>query len=277
MTALLHIVSCPIGNPDDITVRALAVLAQADIIAAEDTRQTKLLLSHHGLKSAGRLVSCHEHNEESRLQELIKSLRQGQSVALVTDAGTPTISDPGFPLVRAALEQQIKVVPVPGASAAITALTVSGLPTDSFVFAGFLPKKGNKRQERLTALSTERATLIFYESPHRLPRLLEELKQIMGERQAVVGREMTKPYEEFVRGTLSEISAILNDRATIKGEITVIVAGATVQRQQLSRDDIEQALKDSDCRPSELAKQLSLQSGRPKREIYEEILSLKKS
>lgn len=276
MTARLYIVAGPIGNFDDITLRALAVLKTVDRIAAEDTRRTGRLLTHHGLAADGRMLSCHEHNEKQRLSQLLRHLQKGKSVALVTDAGTPSISDPGFPLIKAALAANIEVVPIPGVSAAITALSVSGLPTDSFVFSGFLPKKTGRRKERLQVLAAEAATLIFYESPRRIEALLTEIFEIMGNRQVVVAREMTKPYEEFLRGTVSEIRSALQNKTAVKGEITLIVAGADQGKTPLDRDDIRRALATGQSSPSELARQLAACSGRPRREIYEEILRLQK-
>jgi 16S rRNA (cytidine1402-2'-O)-methyltransferase len=272
----LYIVACPIGNADDITVRALDALKTADLIAAEDTRQTRRLLAHHGISAGNRLISCHEHNERQRVEQLLTQIDQGKSVALVTDAGTPSISDPGFPVVKAAIARGVKVVPVPGVSAATTALSVSGLPTDAFVFAGFLPKKGNKRRDRLTTLAEEAATLIFYESPRRIAKLINELTIAMGDRQAVVCREMTKPYEEFLRGRLSEIAAGLRQKDAVKGEITVIVAGASSEGPELSLSDLQKAIQESKLSPSALARQLSEKYGRPKRQIYEDILTLTK-
>ncbi len=276
MTARLYIVAGPIGNFEDITLRALKVLRTVEIIAAEDTRQTGRLLAHHNIPTTGRMLSCHEHNEQQRTRQLLNHLQQGKSVALVTDAGTPGISDPGFRLIKGALAKKLAVIPVPGVSAAITALSVSGLPTDTFVFAGFPPRKKTGRKERLRALAAEPATLIFYESPRRIIDFLTELRAVMGDRQGVLCREMTKAYEEFLRGSLSEIAAVLQNKETVKGEITLIVAGADPARAVLNRDDIRQALEIGQNSPSELARQLSARSGLPRRQIYQEILKLQK-
>lgn len=271
--------ACPIGNVGDITLRALEVLKTVDIIAAEDTRRTRRLLTELGIAADDRLISCHEHNERQRVENLLDRIGQGNAVALMTDAGTPSISDPGFPVVKAAIERGITVVPIPGVSAAITALSASGLATDSFLFAGFLPKKGGKRRERLQALAREPATLIFYESPHRIADFVRELIKEMGDRDGVVAREMTKPYEEFIRGRLSEIAEILKQKDAIKGEITVIVAGTAAagdpQAPELTEADIKAALEASSDSPSELARQLAAQYGLPRRRIYDAILKLK--
>jgi 16S rRNA (cytidine1402-2'-O)-methyltransferase len=219
----LYIVATPIGNQEDITLRALRVLQNVDIIAAEDTRKTRRFLSHHNIK--GRLISYHEHNEPNRTESLIGKLMAGASVALVSNAGTPTVSDPGYPLVKAAVENRIPVVPVPGASAAITALSAAGLPTDSFVFLGFLAKKKAKRLKQLYELATEKRTLIIYESPKRIVSLLDELSRYMKERYVVLSREMTKRHEEFLRGTPAAVRDRLSSRPKVKGEITLLVAG----------------------------------------------------
>jgi 16S rRNA (cytidine1402-2'-O)-methyltransferase len=220
----LYVVATPIGNPGDITLRALKVLAGVDIIAAEDTRDTGHLLKHHGIDS--RLIAYHDHNEETRAGELIQRLKAGLAVAVVSDAGTPTVSDPGYRLVRAALEAGLPVVPVPGVSAAVTALSVSGLATDSFSFIGFAPRKTGQRRSLLQGLAQRRETLIFYESPRRVGSLIAALIEVLGDRQAVLGREMTKPYEEFLRGPLSSIQAALDRRPVVRGEVTLLVAGA---------------------------------------------------
>lgn len=268
--------ACPIGNVDDITIRALEVLKTVDIIAAEDTRRTRRLLADLGVAVEDRLISCHEHNERQRVENLLDRISQGKSVALVSDAGTPAISDPGFPVVKAAIDRKISVIPIPGVSAAITALSVSGLPTDSFLFVGFLPKKGNKRRERLQMLANEPVTLIFYESPHRIVDFINELIKAMGDRNGVVCREITKPYEEFMRGRLSEIVESLKQRDAIKGEITVIVAGAgKSETSVLTETDILAALQVSTDSPSELARQLAARYGLPRRQIYNQILKLK--
>jgi len=220
----LYVVATPIGNPDDITLRALKVLAEVEIIAAEDTRDTGRLLKHHGI--TGRLIAYHDHNEKNRATELVQRLRAGASVAVVSDAGTPTVSDPGYRLVTAALEAGLRVVPVPGVSAAVTALSVSGLATDAFSFIGFAPRKTGPRRALLQRLAQRSETLIFYESPRRVTALISDLMAVLGDRPAVLGREMTKPYEEFLRGALSVIQEALARRPMVRGEVTLLVAGA---------------------------------------------------
>jgi 16S rRNA (cytidine1402-2'-O)-methyltransferase len=219
----LYIVATPIGNLEDITLRALRTLAAVDMIAAEDTRRTRHLLTHHGISRP--LVSYHDHNKVKQAPRLLAMLQERQSLALVTDAGTPGISDPAYYLLQAVLPHAIPVVPIPGVTAAITALSVAGLPTDRFVFEGFLPIKSGRRQQRLEALRDEPRTMIFYESPHRLLKLLQELNDHFGaDRRVVIGRELTKRFEEILRGTASSLLAELGSRS-IRGEFTVIVDG----------------------------------------------------
>jgi len=218
----LYLVATPIGNLADITHRALRVLNDVDLIACEDTRHTHKLLNHYGIKT--KTISYHEHNEQQRATELINRLKQGTSIAVVSDAGTPSISDPGFRLVRAAIENDIPIVPVPGPSALITALIAAGLPTDEFFFAGFLPARANARRARLTELQSVPGTLIFYEAPHRLAETLKDAYEILGEREAVVARELTKLHEEIKRGRLSELTADYTDeKKDIRGEIVVLI------------------------------------------------------
>ena len=221
---VLYIVSTPIGNLEDITLRALRVLKEADLIAAEDTRRTRRLLTHYGIHKP--LISYHEHNRRLREKTLLNDLREGKSVALVTDAGTPGISDPGEELVRGAVQEGIPLVSIPGPAALVAALSVSGLPTESFLFYGFLPSKAAARRKWLTSLEERPETLVFYESPRRLSSLLEDAAQILGERRVVVAREMTKVYEEVYRGTVSEVLEQIG-KEEVKGEVTVILEGCT--------------------------------------------------
>ena len=220
----LYVVATPIGNCDDITLRALNILREVDLIAAEDTRKTRRFLELHAIKNS--LISYHEHNETERTSKLVAKLKSGISIALVSNAGTPTVSDPGYRLIKATLADKLKVMPVPGVSAATTALSAAGLPTDSFVFLGFPAKQKTKRRQQLNDLAREPRTLIFYESPRRILALLGEIKDAMGDRYVVFAREMTKPHEEFLRGRLSEIALQLNRRANVKGECTLLVAGS---------------------------------------------------
>jgi 16S rRNA (cytidine1402-2'-O)-methyltransferase len=265
-----------VGNLEDITIRALNVLGRVDIIAAEDTREARRLLSYHKIEAGGRLVSCHEHNEQGRLAELISRLLQGESMALITDAGTPTVSDPGFPLVRKAIEEGISVIPVPGPSAVTAALAVSGLPTDAFFFEGFLPKKPGKRGKRLGVLADIPATLVFFESPRRITETLREMVDCLGDRSGVVCRAMTKPFEEFVRGRLTEILQVLEQRPAVKGEITLVVAGNTEKTPGFDREAIRREVETADCGASELASKLSARYGVAKKKVYKEILQIKK-
>jgi 16S rRNA (cytidine1402-2'-O)-methyltransferase len=218
----LYIVSTPIGNREDITLRALRILKEVDLIAAEDTRHTLLLLKHFGIQTP--LTSYFQGNELKKKEFILFKLRQGDQIALVSDAGTPGISDPGFRLIQTAIENQIPIVSIPGPSAAITALSVSGLPTDAFLFKGFLPHKSKKRRDLLETLREVRETLIVYESPHRLVESLEDIRNVLGDREIVLTRELTKLYEEILRGKVSEIQSQIGERK-LKGEITLVISG----------------------------------------------------
>jgi 16S rRNA (cytidine1402-2'-O)-methyltransferase len=220
----LYIVATPIGNLEDVTLRALRVLRQADLIACEDTRHTQKLLNHFEIKTPTQ--SYHQHNEAARARELIERISRGERVALVSDAGMPGISDPGERVVRAAVEAGLNVVAVPGASAIISALVASGLPTESFRFAGFLPARSGERRSALEGLRDASETLVFYEAPHRILEMLADLQKTFGpERRMVLARELTKVHEEFLRGTTGEVAAEVTKRGAIKGEMTVILAG----------------------------------------------------
>jgi len=220
----LYIVSTPIGNMEDITIRALRILKEVDLIAAEDTRRTGLLLKHFGIQAP--LTSYFEGNELRKREFILAKLKEGKNVALVSDAGTPGISDPGFRLIQLAIENQLPIIPIPGSSAVITALSVSGLPTDAFLFKGFLPHKSKKRRDLLKELENVRETIIFYESPHRVSETLRDILEILGDREIVLTRELTKVYEEIIRGKVSEILNQVGDR-TLKGEITLVISGKT--------------------------------------------------
>ena len=220
----LYIVSTPIGNMEDITLRPLRILKEGNLIAAEDTRRTCLLLKHFGIQAP--LTSYFEGNELKKKEFILAKLKEGKNVALVSDAGTPGVSDPGFRLIQLAIENQLPIVPIPGSSAVITALSVSGLPTDAFLFKGFLPHKSKKRTDLLKELENVRETLIFYESPHRISETLRDILEILGDREIVLTRELTKAYEEIMRGKVSEILNQVGDR-TLKGEITLVISGKT--------------------------------------------------
>jgi 16S rRNA (cytidine1402-2'-O)-methyltransferase len=221
MAGTLYLVSTPIGNLEDITHRAIRVLGEVNIIACEDTRHTSKLLNYYGIET--KTISYHEHNERERAAELVKLLKQGSDVAVVSDAGTPAINDPGFRLAREAIDNELRVVPIPGASALISALVVSGLPTDEFFFGGFLPARSGARRARLSELRTMPATLIFYEGPHRIAATLKDAVEILGERQAVVARELTKMHEEIARGNLSELAARFSSTESARGEMVLII------------------------------------------------------
>ncbi len=218
----LYIVSTPIGNLKDITIRALETLKDVDLIACEDTRRAGILLKHYGIKN--RIVSYHEYNKIKETPHLIKLLKEQKSIAIISDAGTPGISDPGFYLIQEALKNGIRVIPVPGPSAILSALVASGLPTDHFVFEGYLPKKPGRRVRRLEDLSAERRTIIIYESPMRVGRLVDEIFRIMGDREIVLARELTKKFETFIRGKVSTVKELINDTKP-RGEFVVLIKG----------------------------------------------------
>jgi 16S rRNA (cytidine1402-2'-O)-methyltransferase len=220
----LYVVATPIGNLEDISLRAIRILKEVRLIAAEDTRRTRILLDKYGISTP--LTSLYDQNEAKKSGLLIARLQKGEDVAYVSDAGTPGISDPGYILVREAVSRGIRVTPIPGVSALIAAISVSGLPMDSFIFLGFLPSKSMRRRQLLTSLREEERTLIFYESPHRLLAALNDISELFGDREVVVSREMTKVYEEFLRGPAAEVIAVMGN-GTVKGEVTLIVAGRT--------------------------------------------------
>jgi 16S rRNA (cytidine1402-2'-O)-methyltransferase len=272
----LYVVATPIGNLEDITLRALAVLKAVDLIAAEDTRKTGQLLRHFGIQTA--LVSYHDHNETLRTPQLLRRLQQGAALAVVTNAGTPGVSDPGYRIVAAAASAGLRVVPVPGAVAAVCALSASGLPTDAFIFEGFLSKKTGKRARQIETLASETRTVILYESPQRIAALIAEMLPILGDRRAVLGREMTKRYEEFIRGRLSEILEDLNRRSDIKGECTLLIAGREDEGPsswEAAREDIRRELSSPLKGVAELAKEVAHAHGLPRRAVYAETMKIK--
>jgi 16S rRNA (cytidine1402-2'-O)-methyltransferase len=264
----LYIVATPIGNLEDITVRALRVLKEAGLIACEDTRQTRKLLEHYGISTPA--ISYHEHNEAERARDLVEKMLAGIDIALVSDAGTPLISDPGYRIVRAAVEASVPVVPIPGASAILGALSAAGLPTDSFRFGGFLPPKSTQRRKMLEELRGEPATLVFYEAPHRILEALEDVTAVMGNRQVVVARELTKMHEEFHRGTAGEVRTQLAARPSIKGEMTLLIAKA-VAGSEVSDQPLEEAVKELEQRGMgrmDAIKQVAKARGMGKRDVY---------
>ena len=222
--ATLFVVATPIGNLEDITFRAARVLSEVDLIAAEDTRQTKILLTRYNINTP--MTSYHKFNIKAKTGHLVNLLKQGQNIALVSDSGTPGISDPGYELIRESVSQNIRVEPIPGPSAAIAALAVSGLPTDKFVFEGFLPKKPGKKKKALEGFKNEERTVIIYESPYRVIKTLEDIKKILGDRRIAVCRELTKKFEEIMRGKAGDVLEKLKNRS-IKGEVVVVVAGSS--------------------------------------------------
>jgi len=268
MTGILYIVATPIGNLEDITMRALRVLREVDWVACEDTRQTRKLLEHFGVVKP--MMSYYEHNEAARAAELVERLETGVSVALVTDAGTPLVSDPGYRLVQAAIAAGVTVVPIPGPSAAVTALSAAGLPTDAFRFCGFLPAKSSQRKKLLEELKAETCTLIFYETPHRILDALEDVGAVMGSRPTVVGRELTKLHEEFLRGTAEEIRAQLASRPSVKGEMTLLI-GKADEAAELDDTPLEDAVRLAEQQGlprMDAIKQVAKKRGLSKREVY---------
>jgi 16S rRNA (cytidine1402-2'-O)-methyltransferase len=271
----LYIVATPIGNLEDITFRAIRILKEADLIAAEDTRHSRKLLSHFGISRP--LTSYFDHNKTFKGNYILERLREGLSVALISDAGTPCISDPGYQLVRDAGAAGIPVVPVPGTSAVIAALSAAGLPTDRFAYEGFLPNRRGKRRDKLLSVKGEERVLVFYESPRRLKAALEDLLEVMGNREVVVARELTKIYEEFIRGEVAQVIERLEERQ-IKGEVVLLVAPgpapsepATLPLADLLRNYTETgeiSLKDA-------VKQVALETGKARSEVYAEALRLK--
>lgn len=223
MTGTLYIVATPVGNLEDISQRALRTLRDVDLVACEDTRRTRVLLNHFGIKT--KTVSYHEHNERARAAELCEQIESGTNVALVSDAGTPLISDPGFRIVQAAIEACIPIVPIPGPTALVAALVASGLPSDQFFFNGFLPARANARRAKLEEVRSLPVTLVFYEAPHRIAATLKSALEVLGNRRAVVARELTKLHEEIVRGSLSELTKRFSVDATARGEMVLVISG----------------------------------------------------
>jgi len=272
----LYIVSTPIGNLEDITLRALRVLKEVDLIAAEDTRRTRQLLTHYAIHKP--LISYHEYNRRMREKNLLQELREGKSIALVTDAGTPGISDPGEDLVRGAIQEDIPLVPVPGPAALVAALCVSGLPTESILFYGFLPSKAAARKKWLSSLKERPETLVFYESPRRLSSLLEDAAQVLGDRRVAVAREMTKVYEEVFRGTISEILAQLGEEE-VKGEVTVVLEGCTSSPPAESSSVLETLRhysQEMGMSMKESVDRVAGELGISRRQVYQESLKMKK-
>lgn len=278
---ILYICGTPIGNLEDITLRALKILKKVKLIAAEDTRHTKKLLNHYQINT--KVTSYYEYNKFKKAPYLLEILKNGQDIALVSDAGMPGISDPGYILINLTLKNNIKIIPVPGVSALITALVVSGLPTDKFVFEGFLPRKIKERKRYYKSIENEERTIIFYETPHRLKKALKDMLDVWGERKIVIARELTKMYEEIIRGNLSQVITEINTKE-IKGEITLVVQGGIKKKE----NDIIDFLKD-ECIMQEYLKKLKKQGysnkdiikitqeklNIPKNLIYKKLLEMK--
>jgi 16S rRNA (cytidine1402-2'-O)-methyltransferase len=272
----LYLVATPIGNLDDITLRALRVLKGVDLIACEDTRQTQKLLNHYGITT--RTVSYHEHNEMTKAAELVVDLEGGAKIALVTDAGMPGISDPGFRLIALAIRHHVPVVPIPGASAFLAALVASGLPTDSFRFSGFLPAKRGERRSLLESIRTSPRTQVFYEAPHRVVETLEDIVEVLGaSRHIVVAREVTKLHEEFLRGRADEMLETLKSRGEVKGEITLLIAKAEEGAQEQAtarasvRQRVEQIMVEESLDEKAALKKVAKEMGVSKSEAYREL------
>lgn len=278
---ILYICGTPIGNLEDITLRVLKILKEVKLIAAEDTRHTKKLLNHYQINT--KVTSYYEYNKIKKATYLVEMLKNSQDIALVSDAGMPGISDPGYVLVNLALKNNIKIIPIPGVSALITALVVSGLPTDKFVFEGFIPRKIKERKRYFKSIENEERTIIFYEAPHRLKRALKDMLDVWGERKIVIARELTKMYEEIIRGNLSQVLSEINTKE-IKGEITLVVQGGIRKKE----NDTIDFLKD-ECIMEEYLKKLKKQGysskdiikitqeklNLPKNLIYKKLLEMK--
>ena len=277
----LYLVATPIGNLEDITLRALRVLKEVDVIACEDTRQTQKLLNHYAI--ATRTTSYHEHNEMTRAAELVKQMQEGASVALVTDAGMPGISDPGYRLIALAVRHHVPVVPVPGASAFLAALVASGLPTDSFRFSGFLPAKRGERRAALEVIRNSPRTAVFYEAPHRIVETLTDIVEVLGAgRHVVIAREVTKLHEEFLRGSASELRETLKAREAVKGEITLLIGKAEPQEahgahgaadapvRPAIRERVKQLMAEEKIDEKAALKRVAKEQGVTKSEAYRE-------
>ena len=275
----LYLVATPIGNLEDITLRAVRVLKEVDVIACEDTRQTQKLLNHYGITT--RTISYHEHNEMTRSAELVKEMQEGASVALVTDAGMPGISDPGFRLISLAIRHHLQVVPIPGASAFLAALVASGLPTDSFRFSGFLPTKRGERRAALEAIRTSPRTQVFYEAPHRIVEALSDVCEVLGNaRHVVIAREVTKLHEEFLRGRAGEVLETLKARDGVKGEITLLIGKAEEEQVRVGTGDrarlgvrqrLRQIMAEEKLDEKAALKKVAKERGVSKSEAYREL------
>jgi len=280
---ILYICGTPIGNLEDITIRALRILKEVKLIAAEDTRHTKKLLIHYHINT--KVTSYHEYNKFKKAPYLVEILKNGQDIALVSDAGMPGISDPGYVLINLALNNNIKIIPIPGVSALITALVVSGLSTDKFVFEGFLPRKIKERKRYFKSIKNEERTIIFYETPHRLKRALKDMLEILGDRKIVIARELTKKYEEIIRGKLTPVLSEMNTKE-IKGEITLVVQGGIKEKGNDTIDFLKdecimekylKKLKNQGYSNKDIIKIAQEKLNIPKNLIYKKLLEMKNS
>lgn len=275
MSGILYIVATPIGNLEDMTFRAVRILKEADLIAAEDTRHSRKLLSHFGIKTP--LTSYFDHNQTLKGEQILDMLLAGKNIALISDAGTPCISDPGYQLVHDALKHGLKVVPIPGACAAITALAAAGLPTDSFYFAGFPPAKSGKRRSFLAPLAALSATIILYEAPHRLLATLGDIAEVMGKRQIAIARELTKIYEEFITGELPDIIEQIS-KGKERGELVILIAAAKEQDKEADAHSVEEQLRGLLAKGysvKDAATMTAVATGQPRRLLYAQALSLR--
>jgi 16S rRNA (cytidine1402-2'-O)-methyltransferase len=270
VSGILYVVATPIGNLEDITLRALRILREVDQIACEDTRQTRKLLDRHGISKP--LVSYHEHNEQARALELLRDLEAGKNVALVSDAGTPLIADPGYRLVAQARAHDVTVSPIPGPSALVSALSASGLPTDAFFFGGFLPAKKTQRRKTLEEMKTYQGTLVFYETPHRILEALEDIAGVLGPRPVTLGREITKIHEEFLVGEASQLREALEKRPSLKGEITLMIGKAEGPvADTMPMEAAFDKLLEAGIPRMEAMKTVARERGLSKREVYQKL------
>ncbi len=269
-TGTLYVVATPLGNLEDITLRAIRVLREVSVIACEDTRRTVKILNRYEVRTP--LFIFHEYNKVRAGLSILRRLRDGENVALVSDAGTPAISDPGYELVREAIGGGVPIEVVPGPSALIAALVVSGLPTDHFTFEGFLPARREKRRKAMQNLATEKRTMIFYESPQRVTSFLREAAEIFGDRRACVVRELTKIHEEILRGTLPELDAEISRRESVRGEITIVIGGGEKTVELSMEEIVKAALEDASGSSRDLSREIAERTGLSRKEVYAEIL-----
>ena len=263
----IYLVATPLGNLEDITLRALRVLGEVDLIACEDTRRTGKLLKHFHIRKP--LLSFHEHNESARASNIVERASGGESIAVVSDAGMPGVSDPGYRLVAEAIAAGVVIVPIPGPVALVTALVASGLPTGSFRFGGFLPAKATQRRKTLQALIDDTATLVFYEAPHRIVKTLQDVLEILGDRRAVIARELTKVHEEFLRGSVSHLLATLDQRGAVRGEITLLIdRGESPRTREVTIADRVDVFMSQGAGRMGAVKQVAKERGLSKREVY---------